>query len=302
MKKRIAALALAIAASVLCVPQILAEEGYLPTVYIADDVWYKDKSQPLINDGKNGFFAPIDAFGALPGVSVTIDNTVNAARLESGEKVFSVDTLNGTIILPDGDTSVNIKNEYDTVYLKVDDTCRLLGINYETRFYTNGKRAVRLNDGSATLDFSVLIRMFANQTDTLTRIDGNRAEAIQPDLVAADTPSELGDALARIMEGDTSFLLVLNADLVLTLPANELVQSLSTILTAGVPISLCAYDTNPDVVMHYVHSANLRILELMHRGIYLYTPTLALLDIDRLLINRMGYMITDFTLEVFEEE
>ncbi|MBQ1211809.1 MAG: hypothetical protein IIX69_00145 [Clostridia bacterium] len=302
MKKRIAALALAIAASVLCVPQILAEEDYLPTVYIADDVWYKDKSQPLINDGKNGFFAPIDAFGALPGVSVTIDNTVNAARLESGEKVFSVDTLNGTIILPDGDTSVNIKNEYDTVYLKVDDTCRLLGISYETRFYSNGKRAIRINDGSGALEFSVLIRMFATQTDTLTRTTGEIAEAFPSRIVAVSSYPELGEALNLIMEVDCSFLLALNAELVLSLPANELTAVLGEIHAAGVPISLFTYADNPDLVLHYVHSANLRMLELMHRGTYLYTSTLKLSEIDRALISEMGYMITDLTLEVSEEE
>ena len=302
MKKRIAALALAIAASILCIPPITAAEDYLPTIYIADDVWYKDKSQPLINDGKNGFFAPIDAFGALPGVSVTIDTTVNAARLESGKKAFSIDTLNGTVILPEGDATVNIRYEYDTIYLKVDDTCKHLGISYEMRFYSNGKRAVRFNDGSGALEFSVLIRMFANQTDVLTRKSGEIAQAFMPRVVTVRSYQTLKEALDLIAEGDTSFLLVMNAHLILNMPSDELTAALSEIYTASVPISLFTYDEEPDLVLHYVHSANLRMLELAHKGTNLYTATLPLTDVDRALINRMGYMITEYALEVFEEE
>lgn len=300
MKKRIAALALALFAAFTAPVCVTAEEEYLPTVYIADDVWYKDKSQPMITDGKDGFYIPIDAFGALPGVTVTADTTVNAVRLTFGEKAFSADTENGTVILPNGDRSISIKNEYGTIYLNVEDACMLLGLTCETHFYSNGKRAVRINDGSGTLDMSVLVRMFVSQPETLTRMTGELASPYPRDVVTVADYFDLNEIISRIDEGNTEFILALQADLILYEDSTELCRVLVYVYDLGIPITLFAHKENPDTVLHYVHNANTRLLELMHVGTHLYTPTTELSENDRTLIEQKGYIITDFTFEEVE--
>ncbi|MBQ2732938.1 MAG: hypothetical protein IJF74_02160 [Clostridia bacterium] len=300
MKKRIAALTLAIAALLLFPTAANADEEYLPTVYIADGVWYKDKSQPMITDGKDGFFIPIDAFGALPSVSVEYDGTVNALRLTFEDTAFSADIATGTVISPEGDSTVRIIRDLDTVYLNVDDVCKHLGIEYEPHFYSNGKRAVRINDGSGTLEMSVLVRMFVNQEDTLVRMTGEPVSVFPKEIVKASSATELEAAVSRLREGDRQFILALNADTVLSFGnAEALSELLSVVYAYGIPVTIYAHKENPDTVLHYVHSANARLLELMHKGTHMYTPTTELSDTDISLINERGFVITDFT---FEEE
>lgn len=299
MKKRIAALALAVAAILGLPAYVIAEDEYLPTVYIADDVWYKDKSQPMITDGKDGFFISIDAFGALPAVSAIYDSTVNAVRFKFEDTAFSADTVTGTVISPEGDRTVSIIKEYGTLYFSVDDVCEYLGLSCETHFYSNGKRAVRINDGSGTLDINVLIRMFVSQTETRTRMTGDPVSAYPSHVEKVSSTSDLGAALNRILDGDCEFIIALDADLVLSLSASELSAVMAEIYAAGIPVSLFAFKENADTVLHYVINANTRLLELMHRGACLCTPTLELTETDTVLIKQRGFLITEFT---FEEE
>lgn len=296
MKKRIAALALAFAALIPTAVCVSAEEEYLPTVYIADSVWYKDKSQPMIMDGKDGFCISIDAFGALPSVTVDYDSTVNAIRLTCGEKAFSADAATGTVISALGDTTLRILNEYGTVYLNVEDVCGYLGLDYEPHFYSNGKRAVRINDGSGTLDTGILVRMFVNQKETLSRMEGEPISDVCTEIIKANDAETLDAAAARLEKGDRSFILAINAELILSYGStSRLCALMGKIFSSGIPVSLYAQMENADTALHYVHSANVRLLELMHRGITLFTPTTELIENDIALIEQRGLIITDFT-------
>ncbi len=302
MKKRIAALALAIAATLLAPVCVTAEEEYLPTVYIADDVWYKDKSQPMITDGKDGFFISIDAFGALPAVAVQYDSTVRAVRLTFGDRAFSADSITGTVISANGDSTARIMyHESGTIYLNVEDVCGYLGLSFEPHFYSNGKRAVRINDGSGTLEMNVLVRMFVNQDDTLIRMTGDPVPVFPNDVFKADSPDELEAAAERLRKGDALFTLALNADMILSYSnTSKLCKLMAEVYASGIPVTLFAYKENPDAVLHYVQQANTRLLELMHRGTYLYTPTSKLSETDINLIRQRGFILTNFTFEEAE--
>ncbi len=302
MKKRIAALALAVAAILLSPVHATAEEEYLPTVYIADGVWYKDKSQPMITDGKDGFFISIDAFGALPRVSVKYDSTIHAVRLTFEDKAFSADSITGTVISAEGDSTASIIfDKLGTVYLNVEDVCRYLGLNYETHFYSNGKRAVRINDGSGTLEMNVLVRMFVSQKETLTRMTGEPVSVFPQIILKANYPEDLEAAAERLKNGDRQFILALNADMILSYSNTEnLCKLMAEVYASCIPVTLFAYKENPDTVLHYVQSANTCLLELMHKGTHLYTPTTELSDADVNVIKQRGFMVTNFTFEEAE--
>jgi hypothetical protein len=175
-----------------------------------------------------------------------------------------------------------------------------LGIDYEAHFYSNGKRAVRINDGSGTLEMAVLVRMFVSQPETLTRMTGETASAYTGGISRAYSPADLGAVISTIEEGDKEFILAIDADLILSTSGAELAPALAYVFAAGIPVTLFAGKENPDTVLHYVHSANTRLLELMHVGTHLYTPTTALSANDRTLIEQKGYIITDFTFEEAE--
>ena len=297
MKKTVAFMLLS-ALALLCFSMpVGAEEEYFPSVFIADDVWYKDRSQPLVKEGSNMYYLPADAFGALPKVTVITDTEARALRLSSPAGTFSVDTENGTVISPEGDSSLRILNANGTTYLHVFDTCTALGLNFEIHVYASGAEALRINDGSGMLGCSTLVRMFAEQRDTISRMSGLPANEKITDAVTVSTLEQLENA-AKNAEKGMSFILVLDAELILFSDSlQSFCSSMTRIYTHDLPISLFSQNENSATELHYLRQANLRLAELFRRGTTLCTATRPITEDKADLLASVGFMLTEFTLE-----
>ena len=97
---------------------VLAEEKYQPSLYLADNVWYKDKSQPLVIKSSNSFYVPAEAFDILPDVTLTKNEELGAILLASPKTSISIDTNNGTVILPNEDKTISVITENGNLQAK----------------------------------------------------------------------------------------------------------------------------------------------------------------------------------------
>lgn len=297
MKKTVAFLLLS-ALALLCFSMpVSAEEEYFPSVFVADDVWYKDRSQPLVKDGNNLYYLPVEAFSALPKVTVIMDTEARALRLSSPAGTFSVDTENGTIISPEGDSTLRVLNTNGTTYLHVFDTCTVLGLNFEIHVYANGAEALRINDGSGMLGCSTLVRMFAEQRDTASRMSGLPTNERIINTVTASTIEQLENS-AENAELGASFILVLDAELVL-FPDNAeaFCTAMTKIYAHDLPISLFCQNDSSATELHFMRQANLRLAELFRRGTTLCTATRPMTEDELDWLASLGFMLTEFTLE-----
>ncbi len=300
MKKALCAI-LAVLLCTLCfTPGVKAEEDYFPSVYVADDVWYKDRSQPLVKEGSNSYFLPAEAFDALPNVTVTVDAEARAARLSSPAGSFSIDTETGVSISPDGDTEYSVRSANGTVYLHVFQTCSMLGLSFELHTYLNGAQALRINDGSGVLNISTLVLMFAGRQETLSRLNGGVSNVRYTSTFTVSTVADLASA-AAMAEGGSRFIMVLDADLVLFHESTEeFCRYMARLYSLDVPISLFAHTQNSDTMIHYLRQANLRLSRLFCRGTALCTATRSLTESDLELLSAAGFILTEFSFEEAE--
>ena len=299
MKKRTLCLLLCLAALLWSPPaSVGAEDDYLPSLYVADTVWYKDKSLPLLRNENNEYYLPIQAFGALPSVSVVIDETADAAMLTSETNSFSVDTGNGTIISPDGDSRIGFVKEHGTAYLELYATCGLLDLSFEIHVYANGRHAVRINDGSGVLNIASLLRMFAANEGTVSRITGPVSNTVY---MAHHVVSDLGAlswAIDNYCENGIGFVVLLDANLVLVESNNVDFRTLMTELYhLDLPISLFVYEENADMMTHYLREANRVLVEVFHKGTSLCTSTLWLSPQEESMIESFGFVLTNYSVE-----
>jgi len=297
LKKTVAFLLFSVLALLCFSMPVSAEEEYFPSVFIADDVWYKDRSQPLVKEASNLYYLPAEAFGALPKVTVITDTEARALRLSSPAGTFSVDTENGTIISPEGDSTLRVLNTNGTTYLHVFDTCTVLGLNFEIHVYASGAEALRINDGSGMLGCSTLVRMFAEQRDTASRMSGLPTNERIINTVTVSTIEQLENS-AENAELGASFILVLDAELVLFCDnAEAFCAAMTKIYAHDLPISLFCQNDSGATELHYMRQANLRLAELFRRGTTLCTAARPMTEDELDWLASAGFMLTEFTLE-----
>ena len=296
MKKRIPAFLLAILTVLLAFPSIaLAEENYQPSLYLADNVWYKDRSQPLIVKNSNVFYVPAEAFDILPSVTLTANDELGAILLTSPKGKISIDTQNGTVILPKGDKSISVITENGTLYLYAFDICTALGLSIEVYSYSNGKTALRLSDSSGMLSFSSLVKMFVSDDSTIKRLSGPSSKVQYDEVCTISNLAELEAATSRYISTGEGFFAVMDADFIIESGSIYFYRAMRDFYATDLPFALFTYQQGATEMLHYCHLANQRLLELFHKGTLYITPTQELTEDNYADINRLGFTVTDFS-------
>jgi len=250
-----------------------AEEEYLPSLYIGNDVWYKDRSVPVLIENDNTFSIPAEAFAALNGVSLKTDEAAGALLLTKGDRQLSCDTENGTVISPSGDKKIAIRKANGTVYLPLHDTCSALGLGFELHSYANEKIAVRIVDGSSLFPFSYLVRMFVAQEEEATRTSYPYAETLSATkTVFIHTESELASLVSATQIPNEKLLVVIDTQILMDLLGSNTVftANFARLLANNAAIALSGYGDG-DTLIENVTAANSKILSVFHRGTYLFT-------------------------------
>lgn len=254
-----------------------APEKHQPTLYIADDAWYKDLSAPLIREGET-LFLPLEAFAQLPSITLRLDETVGAALLTREGRTLTFDTESGVRILPDGDETLAVRRIDGTLYLPLLPVVSLLGLGFELYTYQSGVTALRINDGSGIFPFSSLIRMYAEEVLPPARTVLPAAETIGQITLFPVSLTELPDGTLSFPRGtvllfDAQALTELNAEQRITFRGDLL-----RLLSGGAVPALYTTENDPDTALHYLIQGNQLLLSIAHRGAYLYLSDLELTE------------------------
>ncbi|MBR6742723.1 MAG: hypothetical protein IKM09_04680 [Clostridia bacterium] len=296
MKKRILAGILVILTVALSFPSaVLAEEKYQPSLYLADNVWYKDKSQPLVIKSSNSFYVPAEAFDILPDVTLTKNEELGAILLTSPKASISIDTNNGTVILPNEDKTISVITENGNLYVYALDICAALSLSIEVYSYSNGQVALRLNDSSGMLPFPSLVKMFVSEDSSITRLSGPLSKSQYDEVRIIEDLEALQNAVLQYQTTGVGFFAALDAEFILGSGSIEFYRAMRGLFATDLPFSLFSYQPSATETIHFATLANKRLLELFHKGTLYITPTCLLDDISYTYIYNAGFTTTDFS-------
>lgn len=287
---------LAILTVVLTFPSTAsAEEKYQPGIYIADNVWYKDKSQPLIVKNSNSYYIPAEAFGILPDVTLTKNDELGAILLTSPRGRISIDTTNGTVIQPNGDKTVSVLYENGNLYLYAIEICAALSLSIEVYSYSNGEVALRINDSTGMLSFSSLVKMFVYEDNAIVRLSGPVSNIEYTEVYEIKDLESLKQATTRYKTTGVGFFAAIDAEFVLESGSIDFYRAMRELFATDLPFSLFTYRQDPVEMIHYSYLANQRLLEIFHKGTLYLTPTQELSESNYNDIYRLGFVTTNFS-------
>ncbi|MBR5539014.1 MAG: hypothetical protein IKU61_03865 [Clostridia bacterium] len=157
MFKRIICITLAVLLLAICA--FAAERA---TLFAGDSVWKEDSRLPFIEaDGKG--LLPVSVFETF-NVKVTLSEKLGSLLLTRGDVFLSYDLGLGRVLDENGVTeNADIYRYGGEIYLEPTRLCEKFSLVFETTYASDGYLAARLCDGSETLEFSELLKLF---TDT----------------------------------------------------------------------------------------------------------------------------------------
>jgi len=132
------------------------------TLFAGDNVWKEDSRLPFIEaDGKG--LLPVSIFEQF-NITVTLSEKLGSLLLSRGNRFLSYDLGLGRV-LDDGGSleEADIYRYGGEIYLEPSRVCEKFNLIFETTYASDGYLAARLRDGSETLEFSELLKIY---TDT----------------------------------------------------------------------------------------------------------------------------------------
>lgn len=157
MLKRI--ICIALAALLLAICAFAAERA---TLFAGDNVWKEDSRLPFIEtDGKG--LLPVSIFEQF-NIKVTLSEKLGSLLLTRGDGFLSYDLGLGRVLDEKGLLeNADIYRYGGEIYLEPSRVCEKFSLIFETTYAPDGYLTARLRDGSETIDFSELLKLY---TDT----------------------------------------------------------------------------------------------------------------------------------------
>lgn len=131
------------------------------TLFVGDGVWRNDSLLPFIEaDGKG--LLPVSVFEEF-GVKVTLSETVGSLLLERGGAFLSFSLSLGSVTDETGGVQeANIYRYGGEIYLEPGLVCEKFSIMFSSVYASDGYLAARLTDGSETIEFSELLKLYTD--------------------------------------------------------------------------------------------------------------------------------------------
>lgn len=132
------------------------------TLFAGDTVWKEDSRLPFIEaDGKG--LLPVSVFKEF-NINVTLSEKLGSLLLSRGDSFLSYDLGLGRVLDESGTLEdASIYRYGGEIYLEPSRVCEKFSLIFETTYASDGYLAARLRDGSETLEFSELLKVY---TDT----------------------------------------------------------------------------------------------------------------------------------------
>ncbi len=162
-----------------------------PSLYVNDDVWYKDNSLRLEKIYEE-FFVPVSIFDTFNNISVTVDR-VNSTVLVNNSETGSYISFNTK-------ESMAITHENKEMYLKtynfyhgecyvpVKFVCEIMGLSTELWISpSTSEYSMRICDGSQTLSFEEVLQVYNPSALETTAPPIDSESTVPPDTSSNDT-------------------------------------------------------------------------------------------------------------------
>ncbi len=142
----------------------------IPTIFINDDAWYKYRLLPVINENEEPCI-PVTAFTAVPGISVTFDQSYMCYVITTeDERFLSINVETKRYLNQDGERgSISVLGEEEEYYISAKKAADLLGIGIEQAVFYD-KDVVRLYSEEELHPLEIIIDYYVAAPDVF--IDG----------------------------------------------------------------------------------------------------------------------------------
>ena len=132
------------------------------TLFTGDSVWKNDSLLTFIEtDGKG--LLPVSVFGEF-GIEVILSEKLGSLLLIRGEDFLSYNLGSGKVLDEGGNIEKTSIYRYGgEIYLEPKSICDKFSLTLETTYASDGYLAARLTDGSESLEFSELLKLYTEK-------------------------------------------------------------------------------------------------------------------------------------------